>query len=47
MEARWRLRIIDMVDKVRSEDSGGKARWKICGTTGMDMSSDEMWDSNR
>ena len=47
MEARWIFRIIGMEDKVSSEDSGGQARWRRCGTTGMYMAADDMWDGNR
>ena len=47
MEARWRLRIIDMVDKVSGEENGIQARWQICGTTGMDTAAEKMWYSNR
>ena len=47
MEARWRYSIIGMADKVSGEDSGGKSWWWICGTTGMDMAVEEMWDGNR
>ena len=31
-----------MTDKVRNEDSGGRARWRRCGTTGMDTAVEEM-----
>ena len=36
-----------IVDKVGGEDSGGQARWRICGKTGMDMAAEDIQDSNR
>ena len=47
MEARWRCGIIRMADEVRSEDSGGRARWQRYGTKGMNRVVEKMWDSNR
>ena len=39
--------IMGLADKISGEDSGGRAHWRICGTTGMYMVVEEMWDSNR
>ena len=47
MEARWILRIIGMEDKVSSEDRGVRARWRRCGTTGIDTKKLEMQDGNK
>ena len=47
MEAQWICRIIGIEDKATSEDSVGRARWQICGTTGMNTATEEMWDGNR
>ena len=40
-------REVGMADKVISEDSVGRARWRRCRTTGMYMAEEEMWDGNR
>ena len=34
-------------DKVSSEDSGERTRWRRFRTTGMDTAAEEMWDGNR
>ena len=47
MDVRWRCRIIGMVDKVSSKDSGGRAWWRRCGATGMDTAAEEIWYGNR
>ena len=47
MEARWRCRIIGMAYNVRGEDSGGRAWWKRCRTTRMDMEVEEIRYGNR
>ena len=36
LRAYRRSGIMGIADKISSENSGGKARWRICGTTGMD-----------
>ena len=41
------IREVGMADKVIGEESGGRARWRRCRTTGMDIAADEMWDGNR
>ena len=47
MEA-WRIcGIMRMSDKVSGKDSGGRARWRIYGTTGMGTAAEEMRDGNR
>ena len=35
-----------MAEKIGGEDSGGKARWCICGTIGIDMAVEEMREVN-
>ena len=35
-----------MVDKVSSEDGGGRAQWRRCGTTGIHTAAEEMQDGN-
>ena len=47
MEARWRCGIMGMADKFRGEDSGGRKRWRRCGTTWMDTAAEEMRYGNR
>ena len=47
MEVMWRFSMIGMADKVIGEDRGGRAWWRRCGTTGMDMAAEEMRDGNR
>ena len=47
MEARWRFRIIGMAYKVGGEYGIGRAWWRRCGTTGMNMAAEEIWDGNR
>ena len=46
LRAYRRSRIMGMADKISSEDSGGRACWQRCGTTGMDTAVEEMRDSN-
>ena len=40
-------RIMGMVDKISGEDSGGRARFWRCGTTGMDTGVEEIRDGNK
>ena len=47
MEVRWIFRIIGTADKVSSEDSDVRARWRIGGKTGMDTAAEEMSDGNK
>ena len=35
-----------MADKVSGKDSGGIARWRRCGTIGIDTAAEEMRDVN-
>ena len=46
MKARWRCGIMGMSDKVGGEDSGRRARWRRCRTTGIDTAVEEMRDGN-
>ena len=39
--------ITGMLDKVSSEDSDGRERWRRCGTTCIDTAVEEMRDGNR
>ena len=36
-----------MADKISGKDSGGRARWRICGTTGMYTTVEEIREGNR
>ena len=47
MEAQWGCGMMGMTDKVSGEDSGGRARWRRCATTGVDTAAEEMRDGNR
>ena len=38
--------IMGMAEKISSEDIGGQARWRRCGTTDMDTAVEEIWDGN-
>ena len=40
-------RIMGMADNFNSKDSGGRSHSMRCGTKGMDMVVEEMWDGNR
>ena len=46
MEARFMCGIIGTADEVSGEYSGGRARWRRCGTTGMNIEAEEMRNSN-
>ena len=46
MEARFMCGIIGTADEVGGEYSGGRARWRRCGTTGMYTAVEEMWNGN-
>ena len=39
--------IMGMADNISGEDSGGRAQWRSCGTTEMDVAVEEMRDGNR
>ena len=47
MRAYFRSGIMVMSDKVSGEDSGVRAQWRRCGTTGMDTAAEEMRVGNR
>ena len=39
--------VMEMADKVSSEDRGGRARRRRCGTTEMGTMAEDMWDGKR
>ena len=47
LRAYRRSGVMRMAEKVSEEDNGGRARWQICGTTGIDMTVKEMQDVNK
>ena len=47
MEAWKRCGKVGISDKVGGEDSGGRARRRRCGTTGMNTAAEEIRDGNR